>query len=152
MVCPISFWRLVCLACFKELRLRAVPPFRRSPLRKSKHEIRGKKWCERAARYSVRRLLFMRLTPRVPRGALALMFFFSSLFFFTNRGTDFARKEGLRLVHLERRSVISYQSFLSGTHTFVFSFSSFQCSVCHTLRSLKVFWNTFTMIFLRVVV
>ena len=94
----------------------------------------------------------MRLTPRVPRGALALMFFFSSLFFFTNRGTDFARKEGLRLVHLERKSVISYQSFLSGTHTFVFSFSSFQCSVCHTLRSLKVFWNTFTMIFLRVVV
>ena len=78
--------------------------------------------------------------------------FFIFFFFFTNRGTDFARKEGLRLVHLERKSVISYQSFLFGTHTFVFSFSSFQCSVCHTLRSLKVFWNTFTMIFLRVVV
>ena len=68
----------------------------------------------------------MRLTPRVPRGALTLMFFFSSFFFFTNRGTDFARKEVLRLVHLERKSVISCQSFLFGTRTFVFSFSSLE--------------------------
>ena len=52
----------------------------------------------------------MRLTPRVPRGALTLMFFFSSFFFFTNRGTDFARKEVLRLVHLERKSVIKASS------------------------------------------
>ena len=50
---------------------------------------------------------------------------FFIFFFFTNRGTDFARKEVLRLVHLERKSVISCQSFLFGTHTFVFSFSSF---------------------------